>query len=122
MPHLISLEPRGRIIHALVRGWIDEEAYEHIVPAIDETIFEYDMARLIFDLTDYVGREPGSEFEDIELDLPNWTKLQRVAVIGHERFKPRMEWFCRPFTSATLRFFLPEQKDDADAWIHEGIA
>ncbi|MEM6674215.1 MAG: STAS/SEC14 domain-containing protein [Planctomycetota bacterium] len=122
MTHQISLEPRGRIIHVLVQGWIDEEAYEHIVPYVDETIDEYDMARVMFDLTRYVGREPGSHFEDVEFDLPNWAKVERVAIVGPERFRPRMEWFCKPFTTAKLRYFLSNEKTEADEWIHEGTA
>ncbi|MEM9380516.1 MAG: STAS/SEC14 domain-containing protein [Planctomycetota bacterium] len=122
MPHLISLEPRGRIIHVLVRGWIDEEAYEHIVPHVDEAVFEYDMARILFDLTDYVGREPGSTFEDIELDLPNFKKVERVAILAHEQLKPRMEWFCRPFTTAKVEFFPTSEREKAQEWIHGGVS
>lgn len=121
MAHLISVEPNGHILRIAVYDAIDMKAYEHVVPYIDSAIYEYDTVRLLFDLTEYVGREPGAGFEYAELSLPNWAKVERVAFIGDRRFEPRVEGFCKPFTSATIKYFYSDQGDAAAEWIREGV-
>ena len=56
------------------------EAYKHIVPCIDPAIAEYDSVRLLFDLTEYYGRESGAVLEDAELSVPHWADVERVVV------------------------------------------
>jgi hypothetical protein len=121
MAHLISVEPKANILRILVHDWIDKKAYEHIVPYIDSAIDEYDTVRLLFDLTEYVGRDSGAMFEDAEPSLPHWAAVERVAIIGDKRFEPRAPAFCEPFTSATIKYFYSHQGKAAEEWIHEGV-
>ena len=122
MAHLISVEPRGRILRVLLTDWMDEAAYEHIAPYIDTALDEFDSARILFDLTEYAGREPGADFESMELSLPNWSKVERVAVLGHARFEDRLAAARDAFPSARVQFFPLSEKSAADEWIHEEIA
>ena len=121
MSHLISVEPNGRILRIAVFDWLDSKAYEHILPYIDSAIAEYDTVRLLFDLTEYAGREPGEAFEDAELNLPNWAGVERVAFIGDKRFEPRLPAFCEPFKSAAIKYFYTHQHKSAEEWIREGV-
>lgn len=123
MSHLVAVEPRGNILHVKVLGRIRLETYKHLIPFIDTAIFEYDGVRILFDLTEFAGRDPdGAVFEeDTKFDLPYWAEVERVAFIGDKKFEPRMPAFCEPFTSATSRFFYPHQRKDAGEWIREGV-
>ncbi len=121
MSHLVSVEPHGHIIRVNVLGRMNAEAYDHLVPYIDTAIDEFQGARVLFDLSKYVGRDPDEGFDVPEFNLPHWAEVERVAIVGHERFEPRTPAFCAPFTSATVRFFYPNQIKDAEEWIHEGV-
>ncbi|MHC5062980.1 MAG: SpoIIAA family protein [Planctomycetota bacterium] len=121
MAHLVSVEPHGHIIRVKVLGRLGQETYAHLVPFIDTAIAEFDGVRVLFDLSQYAGREPGESFEDAEFSLPHWAEVERVAIIGGKHLEPRVVAFCEPFSSATVRFFYPNQVKAAEEWIHEDV-
>jgi len=121
MSHLVSVEPYGRIIRVKALGQMGMATYEHLVPFIDSAIMEYGAVRLLFDLTQFAGREAGAVFEDAEFSLPHWAEVERVAFIGDKQFETRIRTFCQPFKSATVRYFYPNQRRDAEEWIHEHV-
>ena len=121
MSHLVTVERHGKLIRVKVLGQLGVEAFKHILPFLDRAIEEHESARMLFDLTSYAGREPGEGYDDLTFDLPNWAAVERVAFIGDKVFEPRMPIFCKPFTSASLRWCYPDHGEDAEAWIQEGI-
>ena len=57
----------------------------------------------------------------IERAVPEGDPVGDLQILGDKQFEPRVPAFCQPFTSATVRFFYPNQGRDAEEWIHEGV-
>jgi len=119
--HLISVDRNGALIHVTVTDKLNLEGYKHIVPHIDQAIDEFGSARVIFDLGEYRGWEDEARWEDLHLPLPHWANVERVAIIGDKEYETRVPTFCRPFTSATVRHFHPDDAIAAEEWIREGL-
>ena len=47
---------------------------------------------------------------------------ERLALVGESRWEHGMAVFCKPFTTAAVRYFDQSKADEASAWIHEGVA
>ena len=48
--------------------------------------------------------------------------IERLALVGEKRWEAGMAVFCKPFTTAEVRYFDESKAEEAAEWIHEGIA
>jgi hypothetical protein len=122
MSQLVSVEANGNLIRIAVNGDMSLEAYQHIVPFINDAIEQFGTARLIFDVLDFQGPKPGAAWDDLELDLDHWRHIERVAFVCDERDEGKVAKFCRPFTGAALKCFRAHELEAAEEWIHEDLA
>ncbi len=63
----------------------------------------------------------GAAWEDVKFDLHHFADIERLALIGENRWEAGMAVFCKPFTAAKVRYFDDSKADEAAAWIHEGL-
>ena len=56
---------------------------------------------------------------DIKFDFKHFADINRLAVIGEAKWQEWMAKFCRPFTTATIRYFDHAAADEAHRWIRE---
>jgi hypothetical protein len=59
----------------------------------------------------------GAFWEEIKFDVKHFRDIDRVAFVGDKKWEASMSKFCRPFTTAEIRFFPPEKKEEARAWL-----
>lgn len=45
--------------------------------------------------------------------------FERLALVGERKWEQRMAAFCKPFTSARVRYFDRSKVDEARAWLRE---
>ena len=46
-------------------------------------------------------------------------QIERLAIVGEKTWHKWMTGFCKPFTSAEVRYFTHEELDAARAWVNE---
>ena len=56
-------------------------------------------------------------WEDIKFDLKHFADIERLAIVGEKRWEQGMAAFCRPFTSAKIRYFDHSRIEEAREWI-----
>lgn len=106
---LLEIEATGRLTRA---------DYESFVPRTERLIAERGKIRVLFDMHDFHGWDMGALWEDLKFDLKHFNDVERVAMLGETRWQKWMAAFCKPFTSATIRYF--DHATEADAareWI-----
>ena len=59
-------------------------------------------------------------WEDVKFDLHHFAHIERLALVGESRWEAGMAVFCKPFTTAKVRYFDESKADEASTWIHEG--
>jgi hypothetical protein len=112
----------GKIVHVRASGKLTAEDYERLVPEFEDLVARHDKLRLFFEMEDFEGWKTAALWEDTKLAFKHFQSIERIAMVGEKRWQEGMATFCKPFTSADIRYFEHHEKDDAWEWIHEGVA
>ena len=111
----------GKILDVTLRGKIAKEDYQLLTPEVDRAIKDHEKVRMLVRMEDFHGWNPGGLWEDIKFDMRHFADIERLALVGDKRWEAGMAVFCKPFTTAKIRYFDKSNSDEADMWIHEGI-
>jgi hypothetical protein len=107
----------GNILDVKISGKLTKENYETFVPEVERIIKQSGKIRVLVEMTDFHGWEMGALWEDIKFDLKHFGDIERVAMVGDSKWEKGMAAFCKPFTTATIKYFDESQLADARAWI-----
>jgi len=107
----------GKVLEVHVSGKLAHEDYLHFVPKFEQLIKQHGKLRVLFDMTDFHGWEAGALWDDIKLDIKHFSDIERLAMIGDKEWEKQMSLFCRPFTTAKIRYFDNAKAAEARAWI-----
>ncbi len=75
--------------------------------------------RMLFDMTGLHGWDAGAAWEDLKFDRKHFGDIERLAMVGDEKWQHGMEAFFRPFTKATTRYFDRADTAAARQWLGE---
>lgn len=117
MTNAIDIKIEDGTLRVRVTGKLTKEFYEELVPVVEEQIKEQGMLRILFQMCDFHGWTAAALWEDIKFDLRNWNKIERLAIVGDSRWEKGMALFCKPFTSAKIRYFDQSELEAAQGWI-----
>jgi hypothetical protein len=108
---------RGRVLEVAVSGKLTHDDYERFIPAFERLAEQHGKLRVLFEMTDFHGWEAAALWDDIKFDLKHFSDIERLAMVGDRQWEKGMSAFCRPFTTATIRYFDQAAIEDARAWI-----
>ena len=107
----------GKVLEVHVSGNLAHEDYLHFVPKFELLIKQHGKLRVLFDMVEFHGWEPGALWDDIKFDVKHFSDVERLAMVGDKKWEEGMSIFCRPFTTAKIRYFDHTRVDDARAWL-----
>ena len=113
----LTIHATDKLLEVNVTGKLSKECYEEFVPAVERQIAEFGKIRILLIMHDFHGWTAGALWEDLKFDLKHWRHVQRLAIVGETRWQHGMAVFCKPFTTAKIRYFDHSQIDDARDWI-----
>ncbi len=113
----IGTPPDGKVLEVHVSGKLTLADYKNSVPQIEQLIKQQGKVSMLFEMTDFHGWEVGAIWEDIKFDLKHFAHIDRLAMIGEKRWQKQMSRFCRPFTTARIRYFDHSKSGEARAWL-----
>lgn len=87
------------------------------MPEIERLIDEHGKLRILIAMHDFHGWTAGALWEDIKFDMQHWRDIQRLAIVGESKWEAGMATFCKPFTTAKVKYFDQANLEDAKAWI-----
>ena len=115
----VTITEVGKFLHVRAKGKLTKEFYETFVPAVEKFIQENGKLRILFEMHDFHGWTAGALWEDIKFDASHWRDIERLAIVGETKWEQGMAVFCKPFTTAKVRYFDISKIDEARAWIEE---
>jgi hypothetical protein len=106
-----------KILEVKISGKLQKDDYLAFVPEVERLIQLHGKIRVLMEMHDFHGWEMGALWEDIKFDVKHFKDIERLAMIGDKKWEHGMAMFCKPFTTASVRYF--DQKDAAQArvWI-----
>lgn len=122
MSYEITEIAAGKVIEVVLTGKLSKEAYQEFVPLTEERIKQYGKVRLLVVMHDFHGWEAGALWEDLKFDLKHFNDLERLALVGESKWEKGMAAFCKPFTTAKIKYFDIAEIAGAREWIQEGLA
>jgi hypothetical protein len=91
--------------------------YEHFGGEIDRLIGQYGKLRVLCTMHDFHGWTAGALWQDIKFDLKHFNHIEKLALVGETKWEQGMAVFCKPFTTAKIRYFDHAKSAEAKAWL-----
>lgn len=107
----------GKIIEIHASGKLNKEDYEKLGPQVERLIREHGKIRVLFYLHEFHGWTAGALWEDTKFDAKHFRDIERLAIVGEKKWQEGMATFCKPFTTAKVKYFSHNQLADARQWI-----
>ena len=117
----IDISIEGKVMEVQATGKFEKTDYELFVPAAEELIKEHGKIRVLFIMHDFHGWTAGAAWEDIKFDLKHFNHIERLGIVGESKWEHGMAIFCKPFTTARLKYFDSSELEEARAWIRDDL-
>jgi len=111
----------GKLLTIQVGDKLTVDDYHQFVPAMERLLAKHDQISILFDMDDFHGWKLGALWEDIKFDLKHFKDISRLAMVGDRTWEKWMATFCRPFTTAEVRYFDQSEFEQARKWITESF-
>jgi SpoIIAA-like len=109
----------GKTLEVQVSGKLVHEDYKQFVPEFERLVTQKGKIRVLFEMVDFHGWGGGALWDDIKFDLKHFSDIERLAMVGDQKWEKGMSVFCKPFTTAKIRYFDHAAIADARAWLEE---
>jgi hypothetical protein len=113
----VAAAESGKFVDVHVSGKLTKEDYEHFVPELERLIAQHGKLRILFEMHDFHGWQAGALWADVKFDLKHFNDIERLAMVGETRWQAGMSAFCRPFTTAKIKYFTHEHIAEARTWL-----
>jgi hypothetical protein len=111
----------GEVLTIKAVGKLSKEDYEAFVPKVEQLIKRFGKIRILFEMKDFHGWDASALWQDIKFDIKHFKDIERLALVGDRKWEKGMGIFCKPFTTAKVKYFDSKEADKAQVWIKEGI-
>jgi len=112
-------ESHGKIIAFKFTGILRDADYETFTPAVEHVIAEHGSARILGVFEDFHGWTPKAAWDDFKFGIKHYNDIERIAMVGENRFEKWMTLLAKPFTHAQVKYFDIAELSTAWAWIAE---
>lgn len=119
MALLINERQSGKVVEVTVSDKLTKADYEKFRPEIEREIQQHGKIRILFQMHDFHGWDAGGLWEDLKFDAKHFNDIERLAMVGDKQWEKGMASFCKPFTTAKIRFFTPDEVVAARQWLEE---
>ncbi|MBN1554494.1 MAG: STAS/SEC14 domain-containing protein [Phycisphaerae bacterium] len=105
------------IVKIKMSGKLTKEDYDTLVPESERAIERHGAIRVLFEMKDFHGWEWAAAWEDLKFDMRHHADIEKLAMVGENKWEKWMATLCKPFTKAQVRYFPAEEIDQAEEWV-----
>jgi hypothetical protein len=106
-------------IHSEANNLESMSDYQHLVPTVEDAVRKNGKVRMLVQMHDFHGWDAGALWQDIKFDVKHFNHIQRLAIVGETTWEKWMAMFCKPFTTAKVRYFPVERSAEARTWVSD---
>jgi hypothetical protein len=117
---LIETRRAPHILEVRLTGKLERDDYRRFVPEFEKLFRSQGKVSILVEMVDFHGWDAGALWEDLKFDLKHFSHVEQIAMVGDRDWQKTMSLFCKPFTTARVRYFDATEIDLARAWL-EGI-
>ncbi len=113
----VELREEGKVLVVRASGKLAKQDYDRFEPEVERLIKANGKLRILLELHDFHGWQATALWEDIKFDMKHFRDIERLAIVGETKWEEGMAAFCKPFTSASIKYFDHTKEAEAKAWI-----
>jgi len=98
-------------------GKLHDEDYKQFVPKMETILTAEGKVRLLIQLEDFHGWDLHAAWDDFKFSLKHHSDFEWIAIVGDRKWEKWMSNFCKPFTTAKVRYFDRSEVDAAWKWL-----
>ncbi len=121
MPVELKEPPDGNLLEVKLRGKLTRKDYDDFLPAVERLTGKHGKVRMLVEMEDFHGWTAGALWEDIKFDAKHFNHIGSLAIVGDKIWQEWTAKFCKPFTTAKVRYFDHTETDKALEWIGAGV-
>jgi len=107
----------GKVLEVQVTGKLTHDDYQHFAPKFESMFQGRGKLSVLFHMLDFHGWEAAAIWDDIKFDVKHFSHIERLAMVGDKKWEKGMSVFCRPFTTAKIRYFDSADLSEARSWV-----
>ncbi len=115
----LNEEDNGRLLAIQVSGKLAKDDYSEFVPAFERLVQQHGKLRVLFEMTTFHGWEVGAAWADTKFAVRHFVDIDRLAMVGDKGWQHGMAIFCKPFTTARVRYFDRAKVAEARKWLDQ---
>lgn len=111
-------QTEGNVLGVRVSGTVTGDDYERFRPVIDARVREHGAVRLLIHMHDFDGWDDlEAMWEDAKLDAAHYADVERLAMVGEERWQDWVTRLTDLLVPGDVRYFDEGDLDEAWAWV-----
>ena len=110
-------ENKGNIVATKATGKLTAADYRKLLPLLNEKEKEFLKIRWYFEMNHFEGWAPKAGWEDLKFDVKHADQMEKIAMVGGKKWEELLTNLMKPFTTAEVKFYDLEQKEQAKEWI-----
>ena len=93
------------------------QGYDRVAGRLEEIIKERGKLRVLCEMHNFRGWTPGALWKDAKFTFKHRKDVDRVAIVGENRWQHALGTACKWFTPAQVEYFDQSHEDDARIWV-----
>jgi hypothetical protein len=119
MPIQVETLRDGKLLVIRLSGKLVAEDYARFTPVVEDAVKRFGKIRIALVMKDFHGWSAAALWEDTKFDVKHFRDIERLAMVGEKAWEKGRAAFCKPFTTATIRYFDLADEGAAMAWVQE---
>ena len=119
---MLTLSENGTFLTAIAKGKLTRDDFARFVPMFEDLATRWGKVPILIDATRFESWEGLAIWDDLKFDATHQEALGPMAVIGDAMWEEWATGLSKPFFSAPLRFFRPDEIETARAWLIDATA
>ena len=108
-----------KVVGLKLCGKLHDGDYRQFVPAMETILTAAGKVRLFIQFDDFHGWDLHAAWDDLKFGLKHYSDFERIAMVGDRKWEKWMASFCKPFTTAKVKYFDRSDVDAAWKWLQE---
>lgn len=113
----VQTQANTNFVEVLLSKKITRQDYELFQPIIDAEIKKHGRICMLVVAKNFDGWDLGASWEETRFIFSHYSKIDRIGLVGAAEWQKWLTFFCKPFTSAEVKFFNLSQEDAARQWV-----
>ena len=119
MPVALKELNDGTLLEIHLTGTLVKKDYEAFAPVVERLVKQHGTIDMLVAMHDFHGETAGALWEDTKFAVHHFRDVKRLALVGETKWQEAMATFCKPFTTAEVRYFESSQAAAAHDWLTE---